>query len=265
MWTTSEKVLAVTAVGSTSVGLTVGYLIAKRNLKTKYEEIAEREIREAKVYYSGLQKPASPFEMVAVQNEVPVDVKTELEDEGQEEALVRKAVESLQYGQVESSDTDKLQAVQSIHDNADEEDSSSMNVFTESAAYTDSVTEEDRAERANREANELPYIISMEEFMQGEREYEQVTLTYYEADDVLSDDKDVPVPDSDAAVGDDNLTRFGFLSKDRNIVYVRNDRLNMDIEVIRSHGSFAEEVHGILKHEDRPGRGKIRKFRGFDD
>lgn len=256
MWTTEEKILAGVSVVSTSVGLTVGYALARRNLRTKYEALAEQEIAEAKVFYARLQKPAR-VEDVKVSVEVEDNMTEQLED-------LKEAVQGLDYGSLASSEDDQRQAVDSIHNHNGDEDSG-MSVFTESAAYTDEMTEEDQAERSNREANELPYIISMEEFMQGEKDYMQVTLTYYEKDDVLSDDKDVPVPDSDGVVGDDNLTKFGFLSKDRNIVYVRNDRNEMDFEIIRHQGSFAETVHGILEHADRPGRGRVRKFRGLHD
>lgn len=258
MWTTQERLLAGVTAASTTVGLTVGYALAKKRLKTKYEEIAEREIAEAKVFYARMQKPAR-VEDVKVSVEVEDNMTEQLSD-------LKEAVQGLDYGAVDSSEEDQQAAIRSIHEhNGDEEEPSSMSIFAEAAEYTDEMTEEDRAERNNREANELPYIISMEEFMQGEKNYMQVTLTYYEADDVLSDDKDVPVPDSDGVVGDDNLTKFGFLSKDRNIVYVRNDQNSMDFEIIRHQGSFAEVVHGILKHEDRPKRGKIRKFRGLDE
>lgn len=98
---------------------------------------------------------------------------------------------------------------------------------------------------------ERPYVITDDEFFKNDTEYEQINLQYYTLDAVLCEQDDTYVRESDDIVGDDNLLRFGDGSNDANIVYVRNDRLEKEYEVIRVKGSYQETVHGVLEHSDR--------------
>lgn len=89
------------------------------------------------------------------------------------------------------------------------------------------------AEIADRELHpEIPCTISFEEFNENANNHEQTTLTYYAMDDTLVDAMDKPIDNTEYTVGDDNLNRFGHGSRDVNVVYVRNEKLDMDFEVI---------------------------------
>lgn len=120
------------------------------------------------------------------------------------------------------------------------------------------------AELANR-STDVPYVIHKDEYFNNETPFEQMTLTYYEGDDILADSNDTPVDDQDAMVGLGNLSRFGHGSGDPNVVYVRNHELQLEIEIVHSDGKFAEEVHGFsddeLKHSDR----RHQRRRKYDD
>lgn len=116
---------------------------------------------------------------------------------------------------------------------------------------------------------EHPYVIHQDEFMAEEREgYSQVSYTYYEADDVLCAEDDKPLAHRDLTVGQDNL-RFGHGSTDPNVVYVRNDRLELEMEITRSSGSYEEEVMGLdpeLEHgDDYETRRRHRRSHDDDD
>lgn len=117
-----------------------------------------------------------------------------------------------------------------------------------------------KAEVAAREATpDKPYVISREEFDEDTTN-DQDSYTYYEGDDVLVDSRDQVVEHVDRYVGDDNLTRFGHGSDDINIVFVRNDDLEQDFEIIRHPGHHAVEVLGLeppektIKHSRGRGR-----------
>lgn len=112
----------------------------------------------------------------------------------------------------------------------------------------------------NRSAD-APYIISSDEFMEGECDYIQNTLTYYEADDVLADEHDEAIENVDKLVGNLNLTKFGHGSKDPNLVYIRNEAIEVDFEIVKNKRSFASEVHGFIQHDDHR---SPRKFRHDD-
>lgn len=122
------------------------------------------------------------------------------------------------------------------------------NVFTDNEWNI----EQEKSKRASDPS--VPYVISEEEYMEGEPKYEQVTLTYYEEDQTLSDAKDDKVDNVDYIVGEGNLMRFGHGSNDPRVVYIRNDGISIDFEVVKSQGSYGQEVAGELKHSWTPGR-----------
>jgi len=77
----------------------------------------------------------------------------------------------------------------------------------------------------------------------------QFTLTYFEGDDVLCKDDDTVIRDQDATVGLGNLSKFGHGSGDPNIVYVRNEELKVDLEIVHSDGKYAVDVAGFKEDE----------------
>jgi hypothetical protein len=85
---------------------------------------------------------------------------------------------------------------------------------------------------------EKPYVIMPEDF--GEIEgYETISLTLY-ADGVLTDDFDDPIEDIEHTVGRDSLTHFGEYEDDS--VFVRNDRLKCDYEILTDHRKYSAVV-----------------------
>lgn len=100
-------------------------------------------------------------------------------------------------------------------------------------------------ERAKRSPLE-PYVIHVDE-REGEGVYSSVTYTYYAGDDVVCNERDeiLDVSDRERILGETNLDRFGHGSNDSNVVYIRNDQLEMDIEVVKSPNSYEQEVAGF--------------------
>ena len=110
-----------------------------------------------------------------------------------------------------------------------------------------------------------PYIIHRDEYFNDEMEFGslggQTTYTYYAADDVLVDERDVPVYDKDAVVG---LLWFGHGSGDPSIVYIRNEAKEMEFEVVLDEGAYQVVVLGgrveetladeDLRHSRSPGK-----------
>lgn len=83
---------------------------------------------------------------------------------------------------------------------------------------------------------EAPYVISPEEF--GEMDgYTQISLTYFEDDDILSDENGVIIDDPEEIVGD-ALNHFGDYEEDS--VFVRSDPKRCDYEILKNLRSYAE-------------------------
>lgn len=92
-----------------------------------------------------------------------------------------------------------------------------------------------------------PYIIHYDEFMSNETGYHQETLTYYRGDDIVADQQDSPIYNYSSLMGE---LRFGHGSNDPNVVYIRNDEIHMEWEVLLHEGSFSYEVAGVDKLEE---------------
>ena len=120
----------------------------------------------------------------------------------------------------------------------------------------------DYAAEVDKRDPDVPYVITHDEFMTNENGWTQQTLTYYNGDDILTDDQDMPIPNIEEVVDSANLSKFGYGSRDRNVVYVRNEKMETDFEITLSQGEFSKEVGGFneLKHS-----APRYKFRGDDE
>lgn len=85
-------------------------------------------------------------------------------------------------------------------------------------------------------AENKPYVISPDEFGEFE-DYDTISLTYY-ADQVLVDDGGDKIEDVDDVVGMESLTHFGEFEDDS--VFVRNDRLRCDYEILMDERTYSE-------------------------
>lgn len=106
------------------------------------------------------------------------------------------------------------------------------------------------AEEVAKRSEEHPYIIHQDEFAENQKEYNQVTYTYYALDQILTDESEDKVDDQDGVVGVHNLHNFGHGADDYDVVFVRNDRLRLEFEICLTDQSYEEEVLGI--HDDKP-------------
>lgn len=96
-------------------------------------------------------------------------------------------------------------------------------------------------EKAHRHPD-LPYVIHQDEYMSDELDFTQHTLTWYAGDDVLVDEADKPVYNHHEVTGD---LKFGHGTNDPNVVYIRNEKLKSEYEILRHSGHFAEEIMGL--------------------
>lgn len=92
-----------------------------------------------------------------------------------------------------------------------------------------------------------PYVIHRDEFDENAN-YRKLAYTYYDHDDVLVDDENNVVQEGNSIVGDFNF-RWGYGSGDPSVVYVRNDQLQLDMEIQRRDASYEEAVLGLDPHD----------------
>lgn len=233
------------AIG-TAVGGVAAFAIAYRRAEMKYSKFSEEEISEMKEHYQekvraleqtsskgnleeivaerGYSVPDDSKPPMAVAPPTPVvEAAAEATEESKEELLRVRPPEATVVKESE---------VRNVFKDADEDAK-----VTDSWNYT---------KELQRRSPEIPYVIHYDE--RGEfDDYTEVTWTYFEGDDVLcrEDDSIVDPDQRDMLVGEKNLSRFGHGSNDPSVVYVRNDKLEMMIELVRSTQEYGEEVHGF--------------------
>lgn len=245
--------LAGAVLGGASVGAYFGYIFAYEKASEEYKKIVDTELQEAKEYYTKFHKTgeyADPVELAKdyIQEENVEDYDEEVQDAIK--ALKDYSPENpAEENPEKQSEIEKAEVVESIQKNV-------FDTVPENEAEFDYQAEHDKRIHGK------PFIVTQEQFFENELEHEQITITYFEGDDVLSDEQDKPVENVDKIVGNDNLDKFGYGSNDPNVVYVRNDDLHLDFEIIHSDGKYTEEVLGFIEHSDRP---RIRKFKVRDD
>lgn len=207
--------LGLSVVSALVAGAAGGYLVARHLLQRKYAAELEQEISRTQTFYA-MKHKKDEFETVEKAVEALGTPNVEVVVE---QAEVAEAVRAFtQYG------GHRLPAEGVV-----------QNVFASRVVHDDPSEEEIQAR-----TEEAPYPISHTEFQVNEDEYEQVTIEWYTADEILVDDKDEPVPDPDELVGIDNLRRFGHLSGDPRVIYVRNDARSMDFMIVMNDNSYAQ-------------------------
>ena len=114
--------------------------------------------------------------------------------------------------------------------------------------YTNYAAKNDKIEEKEDDDSvvEKPYIISPEEYGEFD-EYTKLSLTYY-SDGTLADDDDEIVDDIYETVGSDFADHFGEYEDDS--VFVRNDRLKCDYEILRDNRSYADVTGMDPNQED---------------
>lgn len=91
------------------------------------------------------------------------------------------------------------------------------------------------------EKQDTPYLINPEEFGEFD-EYEAVTLLYL-SDGILTDDNYDLVDDVDDTVGLDSLKYFD--EQETDSIFVRNDRLKCDYEILIEPRSYQDVVESM--------------------
>lgn len=103
----------------------------------------------------------------------------------------------------------------------------------------------DEAEKVNPvEPEMVPYVISPDSYVTEHDEYAKIVLHYYEENEVLEyeeynlDKGDDHFADIGSTIGYDAVNHFGEFEKDT--VYVRNEALGNDYEVLLEHCAYDE-------------------------
>ena len=137
----------------------------------------------------------------------------------------------------ESTETESADRNEPQPEESDEEEEDYEEVLEE-LGYSEQ--EEDpvpvREKNYKKRVTGAPYVI-LPEVLGEFDDYKIISLTYY-ADHVLVDDDDDVIDDIEKYIGLDSLNHFGEHADDA--VYVRNDRLKCDYEILLDHREYSD-------------------------
>jgi hypothetical protein len=98
---------------------------------------------------------------------------------------------------------------------------------------------------ANRDRSK-PYVISDAEFAEGCTDdgcvHQCLSIRWYDEDEVLVDDRDQPIPDVRRTTGPISKASFGGVAGEPYIMYVRNEKLQVDFEIAFDERAYTEAV-----------------------
>lgn len=176
------------------LGAAAGSLVAWKVLKTKYEQLAQREIDSYK------------------------------------EAVKERGMHIMR-----STGAEEVKILTTLEDQPMDTDTEEKDELT---GILDTYRSNDRRGEVKKEVSK-PYIITNEDFDDHADDYDCQSLTYY-ACGTLTDEWDHVIKNVDDIVGEGTLDHFETSKVDS--IYVRNDELRCDYEILRDMQTFAEAM-----------------------
>lgn len=180
-----------------AAGFAGGWLLWKR----KYEKQAEDEINDIRQYYSEKdEKRQKDYETINQKFE-------KIEEDNKK---LNEAVDRIEYHKIVKEEIN-----------------------------TEKGDEEVRAEKESPEEDlpTTPYFITEDEYLNGNNDYDKISLTYFSIDDTLADDTDEMV-DVEDTISSDLFNQIA--ESDDGDFYIRNDTLQTDFEVVKIDASYKE-------------------------
>ena len=211
------------------VGFIVGYKIAEKRLSDQFEERLEKETKGMREFYTATKKPYATPQEAAAELIVESDQPTE-EDVKAVKTAYHKIVTQEKYQPEMDPVVDFGEQVVA------------SNVFSK-----------------NERDPEIPYIITQEEFMQNDQDWQQITLTYYAGDNVLTDHREDVIEEIEKTIGPDAILSFGINSSDPHTVHVCNEKLGILFEIVQHESSYTKEVLGVDAQAPDLPSGRSRK------
>lgn len=155
-------------------------------------------------------------------------VETKYKRIAQEEIDSVREVYAKTYGESDEEEPDEQ--------DIDDEDKDEYERIIQSSGYGADDEDEEEDEEEEDEYMSEPYVIDEEDY--DENGYDAETLYYYDDGVLVYSITDEVVDDIDGLVGNDSITQLEESGED--YIYVRNDELKTDFEILRDRRNYSE-------------------------
>lgn len=235
------------------VGGGAGFLVGKTVYKKFYEDLAQEEIDSVKATFAERYKneqSASDTSDNGVTDE-------EYEEREEKPKPVRNNVTPLTRSSIEANQYEKAKRNYNLYhqksepqpDPKEEDDEEEDEEPRDAAGKTEKemmdLTKVDRTQ---------PYIIDDDEYTDEFPHHNKVSLYYYHEDEVLCEDEEI-IRDVEQIVGDEAIP----LLDEHTTVWVRNEPLCIDYEIVGIRGSYAELVEAVKPAKNLSPRERYEK------
>jgi hypothetical protein len=234
-----------------TLGGGVGFLVGKKVYENYYAAIAQEEIDSVKEAFENrrLVESGKPGNENGMTDEEYRTKNLSSEFDGDPD----KTPNGISEYNKQRTNTNSLTRSSTIINNSNEQ--AKMNYHLVSAK-PQTETDEPLTDAAGKTEEEMdlskvdrtrPYIIDDREFNDEFEHHDKISLYYYAVDDVLCDEDEEVIKDIDNTVGFEALEAF-----DRQTtVWVRNEPLTIDYEIICINKSYAESVGKVESPRER--------------
>lgn len=235
------------------VMFSAGYLTAKKLLEERYAMIAQEEIDSVKEVFERRHEKETTEEIncEACNDDENVVIMSR-------EESFRRAPNPLERSTLVDNPYELAKRNYNIFKGTDADKAVSAK---EEAPITDAagMTEEDM--QTQQDVDSLPYIIDDIRYNEECDGYDKISLFYYAKDDILCEENEDIVDDIENTIGYDALSELDR----KTTVWVRNDKISTDYEIIRMNTSYTEMVYGEVRTSARDGKSQIQKRRKLSD
>lgn len=224
------------------LGAATGGFVAVKLLEEHYANIADEEIEAVK---EDAKKRIKNAEKQNEKLEVEVESKPEVE-----KTSIKNNIETNAYKKL-CRDYTKPN-LQELSIKYDKEINNHMHPNEDEDYHTeddeDDALEESTHKHITTRDDTGPYLITGEEFANENFDFDKLSLWYYKLDKTLADDHDELVDDVTQLIGPDALGLFNNIGGEKTI-YIRNEKMATDFEIICLAKSYREEILGVIKEE----------------
>ena len=223
---------AVTGGVGTYFGLRSKFARETSKEINEYRELARQRIRAANEFVDKMTKEEKKSE----------------EDYDKAANSYDKFVDYTSYYDGDCDLRDELNAVSKAVKDEDFDKHMAEREYPEEEDLEEELDNEEKIESLHkaREDQKLPYIIEAAAFHNTQQWYEKITLTYFEGNDILTDDREDPIDNPEELVGVDYKKFFGIDEDEPDIVFVRNDCNGCDYEICRVPASYAGDGEPVI-------------------
>lgn len=229
-----NKELVIGIASGFLAGAALGYFATKRLVESKTEEYINDEMEKVRKDYARYYAGEDPAKQA---------LKEKYEAE-RGEVKIRPTEASIALAKVVKAEAEEiLEEMKYVRPAEPVEDV--VSVFDVHQEWQDLLASQDREEAR-------AFLIDVEEFMTDDPTLEEICVTYFEGDGVMTEAKDDGIVDIETTVTQELLEHFGVNRRDKETLHIVNLDLGTKFEVSRDNRTYTKAVLGIADEVEPP-------------